>query len=298
MKIKHIGKLSLLCVLLAAPTISDGLAQPSLRSSAAWSQTVDAAGKVGTEVRTSFARFDRDGLFLEQVTFNQDGSVSQRVTNTYNSTGCIIETSIDRTDGKSQVARTTYIPDKENRVGEATSYAPDGSIFVQFTYAYNENNDLLEVITSTPDRSVYSKVVSTYDGNGRLRDTRGYHSVEEVLIVRTAYDYDNQGNQREQIQYDGEGNVIARSTFSYNRNGKLIKTISYDQAGRLISETSYVYNAAGNNIEMVIANQIADLRTKVVYAYDENGRKIGETKYNKLDIPIDVIRYEYEYYGN
>ena len=72
--------------------------------------------------------------------------------------------------------------------------------------------------------------------------------------------------------------------------------VSYRPDGAILSETSTAYDADGRALETTVGLPASGVTTRTVVKYDDRGNRLELMSYNKLDEPVNLISYVYEYF--
>lgn len=202
--------------------------------------------------------YDEQGRRVEEVTYDQAGSVSQRLVYTYDAEGRNTgyeeyASLVDRSLSKPR--RHVYALDGAGRTVEYTVYDSDGGLASRFTYAYDAAGNKTE---------------------------EAFYSWQGVRTGRLVYAYDARGNVLTQTSYDRDDSVSWKNVNVYDAEGRKTESAQY-QGGRLKYRFFYKYDAKGRQKEVETRefNAVAELRPshapepgRVVYTYDdEKGTK-------------------------
>ena len=266
---------------------------PGVKSQTAWTHRADQAGALGEGYRSSSVSFDRDGNPLEQLAYDENGTVLQKVVNTYDDERRLIESVSEEHTGIGN-ARTVFAYEGE-RIGGTTAYRLDGSLLVATSYVYDGDGNVLSVLTEVPDADISQRIEWEYSADGGVIDMVNYDSAGSVVVAsRTVSDGD--GRPLESTSFLPDGTVGTVTSHEYDSDGQLLEIVARDAEGTVLQIVSRVYDLDGQIVELVTANPLAGIEQRVVVEYDEVGKRLTEQTYNKLGQLVSETRYEYEYY--
>jgi YD repeat-containing protein len=98
------------------------------------------------------------------------------------------------------------------------------------------------------------------------------------------------------VTADGGGRVLARTKSVYDGAGRLTTVTALNADDRVVSETLYSYDERGSITQIVQNHPAARLRTRTDFRYDADGKLVEQVRCNRLDRPVEIIRYTYEHY--
>lgn len=271
-----------------------------IRSYEIW-QYEAAPGKIPGEIieskgfNTTSSTFDEEGHLLEQVMYNQDGSILQQSSFVYDGKGYITE-SVTSSSVEGTGQRMTYEYAEFDSIFlpvGAVAYKPDGSVKLTMEYHFNEAWQMVELLMSSPDKVVDVIQFLYYDEEGRIRETFVRNSTGDI-ISRITYNYEK--DAMETIGYGPNSVTVGRTKSIFNPDSTLAEVLSYNAEGKVTSQTSSAYDSDGRVIETYTSIPSADITTRTVFKYDDRGNIIEQIQYNKLDEPVKVLKYSYEYF--
>lgn len=250
---------------------------------------MDATGAV-----LSYSQFNLLGSLREQVTYMPDGGILQKTTYRYED-GKVYDTSTYQPENVGTVVNT-YEHDENDNVTRSVSRRPDGSLVSTMEFDYDTDGTISRAVSYDPQGGVYLRINYEYDSGGKLTRTITYSAVAGGSKTETVYGYDPAGRRSEVQRYDKAGNIQARSTFSYDSEGNLQRMVSYRPDGAILSETSTAYDEDGRALETTVKLPASGVTTRTVVKYDDRGNRLELMTYNKLDEPVNLISYVYEYF--
>jgi len=202
--------------------------------------------------------------------------------------------------------RYKAIYDKQSVLSEISFLKPGGSIDLKIVYKYDENGRELERINYDPKNNVTRKIVHKYDDKGRLIEETTYDPHDSCFAqdsyTRNVFKYDDQRNEKEELDYDCAGRLVLRRLTKHNPNGT-VKEESCENpiSGYILCGNArwvYKYDEEANKIEMLVypakgkperpTNPTLEASegkqpSKVEWKYDRQGNQI-EVNYGSMRI--------------
>lgn len=147
----------------------------------------------------------------------------------------------------------------------------------KFLHILNPKTGLeIEVDEYTSKDVLLSKVTYDYDTSLNLIATKLYNDQEE-LVLKTEITYTDDGQKKDESDYDEEGNLTARTIYKYE-DGKIDKSY-YTAQGKLLEKCITKYN--GDLISEVLSYaDDGSLTEREVYSYTEEGKILAIETYN------------------
>ena len=184
-------------------------------------------------------------------------------------------------------------------------YDDDGSILYECVWEGDTNGN------EKRDQTVYYDEMGEiiylgehkYDRNGNQIEYkyREYDSDGNLSnYFHKAWEYDADGKEVGNIDYDANDNIQDRTEYDYDIDGKLIRETCYFRDGEIYRQRveEIEYDSSGNEIKREQNNAYGQT-AKIVSTYDENGKLIICVKYNDNGRHIyEKIKYEYDENGN
>ncbi|MCK4511092.1 hypothetical protein KAW64_05095 [bacterium] len=267
----------------------------NIMSQSAWTYAAGPGGVLGSGHRSAYIGYDRNGNALEQATFNEDGSILQRIVNTCDDSGFLLESVSENQTGEGD-ARSVFEYDAD-RIVATTSYRPDGSLLVATSYEYNADGLVTNALTEVPDAGISQTMIFEYDAEGNAVSTVNYDSDGNVL-ASTQTSLDEEGRPIESTALLPDGTVGSVTSVTYDSDGRAASTVVRNAAGVILQTVSNVYDASGKAVETTTATPAAGIEYRVTVEYDEEGKRVIERTYNKLGELVSETRYVYEFYSD
>jgi hypothetical protein len=221
-------------------------------------------------LRTYIYKFDKNGYILEDIMFNSDSSLYQRLDFKYDQNYNIIE--ICAYDNmQNLIMRDAYLQNLNGNVKEVNSYDSKGTLQSKNIFKYDDNHNEIENNYYNPDGSLKSKRIFRYDGKG---------------------------NKTEEIGFSSDGIIQSKREFKYdNRRNKVEENILIDEYGITTGEKfTFIYDNFGNTIEAIYYFADGKIRSKVLhkYEFDSKDNWIKEIRFLN-EKPESVIEREIRY---
>ncbi|MCH8902778.1 MAG: hypothetical protein IIA45_02550 [Bacteroidetes bacterium] len=246
-------------------------------------------------VKTAYFEYHRNGNMRKQINYNPNGSELNQLVISYDSSGNVDEISTSTSDALGG-NRIEYEYDNDSILTSAISYDVFDNANMIVEFQYDPDGNIAEVLTHNPEKTVYVKSKFRFDKYRRLIETTGFDA-EGKTMSKLSFQYEGDDNKiSEQITEIPAAGVILRTKNRYDTNGNLTEMISRNAEGRVTSKITQKFNGRGQVKEIVNLTPAANLSSKTVYEYDGAGNIREQITYNKLDEPVTLIKYEYEYY--
>jgi hypothetical protein len=176
------------------------------------------------------------------------------------------------------------------------TYNEKKEVVSTWEYAYDASNNLLEGNYS--DENVRRKISYNYNDKNQL--TSSEESVNEKLVKKTTYVYDEVGNEIGVEASFLESKGKSRSEHAYDDKGYLRETNIYDEKDALQLKQLYTYNEVGQEIQQSIFTGDNAPSYKRKSEYDAKGNKTKDAAFTGDGVvnPSDTYKYKYEYDEN
>ena len=258
--------------------------------------------------------YNTQGNILEDVSYDQQSAISQRLVYTYDEQG--------RGTGYNEFAalldKTLTIPrrhvykldDKGRRI-QYSVFESNGTLGSRFVYKYDLNGNLIEEEWYSHTGQLGGKTVSSFDGKAN-RVSHAYYHGDGSLSWRNVSKYDSSGNRTETLLYEGD-TVRYKIISSYDNTKRILEreTLefnsvpgSYSSHAPKPGKVIYTYDDSKRTKEVATYEVGGALKEKVIYNYDERENEIGLSSFNlqqtaaKNDVDRTSIRIEYDSHGN
>lgn len=203
---------------------------------------------VWTEWAKTYGRtylFNNTGYNTEFKEFIADGSMSYKIMYTYNLKEKKTELSYFDKDSK-PTTKTVYILNDKGQKTEELLYTKEGKLNWRYTYAYDDKGNNINRTGYKTDGTLSSTYTWIYDSKGNPTDlkveTPGYATSSKK------YAYDDKGNMKEEIWYNGQGGIDFRFIRAYDANGNKTEELKYKGQDKLLDKVTwrYEYDKPGN----------------------------------------------------
>jgi hypothetical protein len=153
---------------------------------------------------------------------------------------------------------------KENKIKSVTEtvtvYENGKEITRKDSYTlYNKDADILQNEEYRKDGTLRHREINVYDKKGNKieetvfdaapRKDESENSPKTDKNVKRTFKYNANGNKTEELEYDGNGQLLQKKLFSYDNHGNKILEVIYDANGKLNKKIIYIYNSKGLRVE-------------------------------------------------
>lgn len=211
----------------------------------------------------SIIDYDTNGNLLSTEIFSINNTLKEKITNTYNPDGKLIE--------------------------EIATHAPD-NLTQRLTIEYNNNTKTEK--TFYEDGS-FQKSISTFNNNNIINKVEHFDN-EDSLIETEIFEYRDNNLLVSQKCIDCNDNIIDEKSYEYDNNNNLIRENSYEN-NELVSSTKYTYD---NNLLISVEYYENELLLSTVkYEYNNQKLPINITA-RESDNIIKVVQNKYDEHEN
>lgn len=237
----------------------------------------------GTKYSSTF--FDKSGNILEELKFNEDGEVDDKIIYTYDESGKLIEMKNFYADDE-LAEHNTYERDAKGNIVVSYKHYQDGEKDT-IKYFRDADDNLTEKITIDSFGEEESKETITYT-NGKIIQRK----VEEYdeLTLEEKYSYFDTMILQEYTKWSVE-EENARFVNRFDENGRIIKILKYNTKGELLAKTEYFYNTK-DNLEKMVEEFPGGKNTSHMF-YDDNNNLIRQTETNQKGGVINEVNRKY-----
>lgn len=225
--------------------------------------TFEESGEIvkTVESRTEY-KLNKRGDVVEQISYDQDNSVSDKCLYTYNS---------------------------EQRMTEKAWYKRNGELDWKTRYIYDKHGILVEEIDYNGDGSIRSKSRFGYNSDGKKTEERSYN-IDDILQWRALLKYNLNGHLVEDAAYWLYGGLDYRYLYRYNAEGQLIENVEASDNAPMKRNT-YKYDSEGRLIEKCIHTEGQTTVLELHYHYDSMGNvvKIAPSTSNNIVTEYEIV---------
>lgn len=240
--------------------------------------------------------FDPNGRLLENITYDNTGSVASKQEFVYNNAGKKIRAKIYNGQGN-LLNSMGYKYDKYGNLVSEILYEKGDEIEHEKNYTYNAAGKKTMELEKRDEHRIYKKALFLYDERRNLVEDKHFDG-NDSLLFRYEYKYDLRNNKIEEVRYDGKRqewrfeytytdfNKIEKQkliypyetsnssiVYKYNQDQNLVDETTYDYNNTVIQKNSYTYEN-GKLIEERKGNLIT------AYKFNSDGNKILEKEIN------------------
>ncbi len=205
-----------------------------------------------------------DGKLAEEVLYDPDGEIAERRTMEYNESGKLLKEIKHFQDGAQDIISYRY--DVSGHLAEKTYGDDSGWIEKRDVFTF-EGDQLIKVKELNEDSALLRESTYTYDAEGKLEE--GTESPMNDLGGRKVTLYTADGSPEVIKYYSHNGSLIARHTYAYNENGQATEISEETQSGT--SSTHTEYDANGHAVVMEDRSANEELNQRIERSYDEGG---------------------------
>lgn len=217
------------------------------------SQTYDASvvfdNVVEERIWNEFYNFSRNGLLMEQRSYDSDDCLSGRSVHKYVNGNCVRE----------------------------TNYNYDGDISSENIKTYDPSGNKKEEVRRDENGNVFSRFEYEYDKEGRVSEYK-YMSPDGHVDFRRVYEYNNDGNVTKEVLYNAKNEEVTKKETIYGANG-LVQEVSEFLNGALTNKVLYQYDQRGLLLSTLTIPYGEEMvaEAKCEYEYDDHDNWIKET---------------------
>jgi hypothetical protein len=268
----------------------------------------------------SYNEFDENGNLTKERSYNSSGEFHEFNDYVYDEKGILIEKVI-YLDEDEIAERSIYTNDESGKpVKKTTIYQESSEDYTDFIY--NDAGKL--IVKARKDEDGYVEEKETAEYNGELLISELSYGLDNELIQKTVYTYDEKGNnistnyddyldgeksrveyvineagQREKIlTYNSENLLIAKSLFEFDEKNRISEIIEEDR--KSFKKTRMTYNDAGNVILQEELDNEDNMILSIDRSYDDNGNIVKSAVFIEAAgqnvAQYYEVDYRYEYF--
>ena len=264
-----------------------------IKSAITYHKKLGSAEKLETKTNETLQQiivFDMQGNVAEHIQYMPDGSIEEKVMNTYSADGKLTEEVLYTPDGEIAEHRTMEYTENGKLLKEIKHYQ-DGAQDI-ITYCYDEAGQLTEKTFGDDSGWIEKREVFTFEGD-KLTAVKEFDE-DNKLLKQSTFRYDADGNLTESSEspagdsgqrkvtifnnhalpeaikyYSESGSLIARHTYEYNEKSQVTNIREETQSGISSSHTEYDENGYAVLMEERSANE--ELNHRIERTFDEEG---------------------------
>ena len=217
-------------------------------------------------------RYNQNGCLTSKTTnyYNSlvDGRLNYRYEYTYDSNSHLIEENkyfLGLLDG-----RTFYSNDSEGKVLKKEIYDEDGDISEIWEYEYYADNRVKKEIEREPIFGDDFGYIHEYSYSGNNVTKVSYSLDDKELFGTFFWEYDEQGNMLRETWTNGEtgkSTVQFEGVYEYNTDGRLIKSTTHGMFERELTYKEYSYDEEGHITIVRLSNSYSTRKSELRYNY-------------------------------
>ena len=248
----------------------------------------------GNSYTSEINHYDENGNVVENIEFEEDGSIHSKIITKYDNEGRQLE-EIIWLDGEPASEHKKYFRKPDGSLDRIEISYEDGSTAIQYMKK-DEANHIEEWIEEDEDGELETRELVKYDEKGNIL-SREVYDYRNKLKEAFEFEYSDNGSLVERRQLDNKRKLVIVTEYEYdddknlvfraNRNRKGVLSdfvkIEYDQKGQVVKQNisgkySFVfeYDAEGRTVleERYLAGQQLEYQSR--FKYDEDGRMTKE----------------------
>jgi len=262
---------------------------------------------------TQKTTYDRQGNIVEDLSYDQDSSISQRLVYTYDAEG--------RSTGYNEFAamldksltiprRHVYKLDDKGRRVEYSVFESDGTRASYFVSKYDKNGNLTGEEWYSHTGQLGGKTVSTFDEKGN-KTSEAHYLGDGSLSWKNVSKFDSNQNRTELLQYHAD-KLRYQIISTYDNQGRLLENLilefngvpgAFSPHAPRPGKVVYIYNDSKRTKEVATYEVGGALKERVVYTYDERENEIDITSFNEQQTGSEIfdrssISIDYDSHGN
>ena len=249
----------------------------------------NAAGEVKSK---SLFTYNEEGRLLEQVIFEHNDRLVERVDHFFDESGQLVQTEITVADGSKTIKEYHYDP--VEKIERAVLNSMHGEIEGYEIFWYGGENEVIAEIKSDVNSRVEYKRFATYDGAGNLIMEEIFGR-DEAFDKRTNFTYLPGGLLAKIATQDKHGKDVVVEKITYDDQQLPVKKVVNDKIQGISTKTSLSYNAAGQCItEKVYEDDV--LIFKKMMKYDSKNNVIEEECIHAVEKLHEIKKHVIEYW--
>lgn len=244
----------------------------------------------GRRIVSQKTTYNKEGNKTEQLTFDLDGSVSDKTLCDYAPSGMNItceEYSPIADKNLATPRRHVYTLDNRGNVVEYTGYESNGTLGDKFGYKYDVKGNKTEEVFYSWNGSRMGKLVYSYDDNGnRLTETS--YDADDSVSWGNVNSYDATGHRSARLQYqrdllkykmvykkDSNGRITEEETFEFNKPPN-----TWTSHAPFPGKVTHTYDDAKRTRETISYNEDGSFKEGTIHQLDEKGNEVGWSMFN------------------
>ena len=249
----------------------------------------NAAGEVESK---SLFTYNEEGRLLEQVRFEHNDRLVERMDHFFDESGQLVQTEITIADGSKTIKEYQYDP--VEKIERAVLNSMHGEIEGYEIFWYGGENEVIAEIKSDVNSRVEYKRFATYDGAGNLIMEEIFGR-DEAFKKRTNFTYLPGGLLSKIVTQDKYGKDLTVEKIAYDEQQLPIKKVLNDKTQKAITKHCLFYNEERQCVtEKVYENDV--LIFKKSMKYDSKNSVIEEECMNVAEKIHEIKKHVIEYW--
>lgn len=240
----------------------------------------------------SYNEFDPNGNVIKERSYNSAGEFHEFNDYVYDDKGFLIE-KIIYLDEDEIAERAVYTNDASGKhLKKTTIYQESSEDYTE--YSYDNDGRIVEKVRKDEDGYVEERATIEYNGDKIIAEVN--YGLENALIQKTSFVYDEAGNMVSAKYEDYLDGDITRTDTVYNEAGLREKTLTYDLEEHLVAKSVFEYDDRSRMIEVIEEDRKSYKKTKL--GYNDSDNVILQEEYDRDDAMILSIDRTYDEAGN
>jgi len=211
--------------------------------------------------------YDINGKILKEISYTHDGEIEQITINKYNDKGFLIEEILYAGDEEEIIEHISYELHDDGRIKKRLTHYQEGADDI-LEHIYNADGLLKEKVMTDNESEISPKEIFEYNRGLLIKESE--YNGEGKLIKESTYEYDSKGNIIEEAKWDTYDNQKITYKYQYLDNGNRKQTMVYNHEGQLVEKTVFVEDTLGNLISMSEETPYGTKTTNFVYDERKN----------------------------
>lgn len=218
---------------------------------------------------------DEKGNVITEILYYPNGSIIQQLEYLYDDKGNLIEETLEE-EGSEIAERKSHNYLENGQKHKTYVHYIDGT-YDTIEYIYDDKSRLISKVTTDSDGEIDGRKEYKYQNNKLVKETE--YDYEDNISDEITYDYDENGNLKEMIHYDGVEKETIKTLHEYDEKGHRIETLIYNTKGKLVEKHGFLYDEKGRVVEATEETPYENNNTTM--QYDDKGNIIEQKEVNE-----------------
>ena len=201
-------------------------------------------------IKREVYKYDKSANLLEKITFDGEGSIDRKVSNSYNKKKQLIESSnySNFFDELKLDERKQIEYDKDGNKIKESSFGPEGENWGSGEWKYDGNGNVVEWLNLTETGEIKIRQVYLYNKDHVLTTRKSF---DKDGNLKNETNLDPLGQPLTLIRYDKGGDIVRKSGNQYDKFGNVSAELRYGPDGNenIYVEYKYIYDDSNNWIQ-------------------------------------------------